>query len=103
MVGRTDVALIGRPAREATPTVAGRDVDDIPARRTPWNDRARSPLTQMRLVQAGGKCVIHHSMFWIYMLTSLTSMPTMSRTAAVMASWMAVPALTMLMPCATTT
>jgi len=65
MVGRTDVALIGRPAREATPTVAGRDVDDIPARRTPWNDRARSPLTQMRLVQAGGKCVIHHSMFWI--------------------------------------
>jgi PAS domain S-box-containing protein len=29
MVGRTDAELIGRPAREATPTVAGRDVDDI--------------------------------------------------------------------------
>jgi len=43
MVGHTDAALIGRPAREATPTVAGRDVDDIPALRTPWNDRARSP------------------------------------------------------------
>ena len=29
MVGRTEATLIGRPAREAMPTVAGRDVNDI--------------------------------------------------------------------------
>ena len=29
MVGRTDAALVGRPAREAMPAVVGRDVDDI--------------------------------------------------------------------------